>query len=85
MLILTWISGPGQHSPQASSTESGVRSDSCLAGVDTDVLELAAKAVALVLPAAEAVSVPAGAPVAAISLRAAVEIPAFGVRLSFFR
>ncbi|MOA04701.1 hypothetical protein D3C78_1242710 [compost metagenome] len=94
MLILTWISGPGQHSPQASSTESGVRSDSCLAGVDTDALELAAKAVALVLPAAEAVpvpgpvpllvSVPAGAPVAAISLRAAVEIPAFGVRLSFF-
>lgn len=93
MLILTWISGPGQHSPQASSTESGVRSDSCLEGVDTDGLELAAKAVVLVLAAAEAVpvpvpllvSVPAGAPVVAISLRAAAEIPAFGVRLSFFR
>lgn len=89
MLILTWINGPGQHRPQASSTESGVRFHSWLAVADTDALKLDAKAVALVLAAAVLVpvpllvSVPVGAPVAAISLRAA-EIPAFGVKLSFF-
>lgn len=77
MLILTWISGPGQHSPQASSTESGVvKAVALTVGVTVPVL----------VPVPVPVPVPGSviAPVAAISLLAA-GVPTFGVKLSFFR
>lgn len=86
MLILTWISGPGQHSPQASSTESGASSVSILDEGAPIVLELAVKAVALTVGVTVPVPVSGSviAPVAAISLMATA-VSTFGVKLSFFR
>ncbi|MNC10961.1 hypothetical protein D3C75_586440 [compost metagenome] len=85
MLILTWISGPGQHSPQASSTESGASSVSILDEGAPIVLELAVKAVALTVGVTVPVPVSGSviAPVAAISLMATA-VSTFGVKLSFF-